>query len=316
MFNEEHKTIYLNTIQSDNKRKDFQRIFNVFEPIEEEKNMDICDMNPREYLEVIPKICINPKFYRFSIIMSLILEYRSWCEIKGIMKDPFKWKRERITANDIYAIYRKVYDDSSVMLIDQEVLYRKLTNQLYPDYNSDYSKSLLISNIISMSNLTAIYVILVSCGIKPDDVINMKKNQVSIENSEISYRDIKIKIPDILKSDLNELLQCDRVLVTRNNIVPLNEGFLVAFDSAEKVKNKFYGKLTRSKRKMDLEISLSKLFDVGVVRNIAVLNDFVNLSKKEIDEEYKKILGIDYVLNGSKVTELFHWYNEIVEYFN
>lgn len=245
MYNQNQKIAYLGTVNDDTKN-DITALFEKLEAVEEKGGMDLCDMDPRSYPSMIENIT-SAKFHRFYQLFSYMMSYRNYCKIMGYTTpgEYDRWKvNGPIAIDELYEVYTKIHGKNDFPVFDQKMLAMQLSKVYQNMPNTKVSSALPL--FFKMEEIVMIFVMMINCGIKQEDIAKFKRTDIQFDSStraHIEYQGRRIQLkPEKLVNMLKRLTLCDTVHVGRSYCKHIQADYLMAFDVPEEMYSKIANK--------------------------------------------------------------------------
>lgn len=343
MYMENNKIIYLETLKSKSGAKlanyeTVKKLFELVEPEESKLQMDICNINPNRYGYILIKSMSNAsyKFTDFYKKMNILLKYRNFCWVKGLI-DPEKFyennSKDCNYLNDLrslYLVFRKlVLEERNNAQIETPMkLYNLLHNELYSqidnyNYLTQHDEE-IYKNTISYEDIVILYLMLFYHGLnneqiselKFENVLSITKNQARILFNNKIYV-LNGEFCTILEKRLNV-----EIVDKRGYFYDLHKEYLFAFES-DKTKSEIkkriellYFKYDRDKNKItNLRFPTNKEIRFNGILYQMCINSkgHRKMSTRETIDLYNAMSG-ENVKNKAFVIEIEEMYQERFDY--
>lgn len=289
MYGEIRKMQYLEFIKEThklNKAKEHElnAIFEKISEIEIDRNLDIAQINPDEYPDIIYQVFDVQRFTYFRQLFYRLHQYREFVFDKGLLD--IKWlfmyqtNPKSLSGEDLFDIFKELREkyDPEIIFYTPDYLCKYLEKYLYPMLlmNEEiYSSYLHDGMAIFSERLQIIYAILAYLGVKKEHRCSIPKSSFIITDDSIMFfadRRLTHYIKGYTKDLLSECLEAGSVLFLRDTakhgIMPiykdLNRVTFLSYFSDEtpndmiKRSNTMYNKFSR-----DIKDSVRKIPSLG-----------------------------------------------------
>lgn len=103
MFNEQQKSAYISTLNSESSRKKFHSLFCMSEGIESEDNKDVCEWTPEDIERYFSQRRIDRTSTKQTVV-GCIRSYMAWCEQQGLKTTLSEIRKYKLKTSDISSV--------------------------------------------------------------------------------------------------------------------------------------------------------------------------------------------------------------------
>lgn len=328
MYGEIRKIQYLDFIKTTHKlnkakERELQAIFEKISKIENDRDLDIAQINPDEYPEIIYNTFDVQRFTYFRQLYYRLHQYREFVFDKGLID--IKWsfmysKIKTLNGDDLFDIFQNLRQkyDPEIIFYTPDYLCQYLEKNLYPNLLAKemvYSSYLNEGLAIFLERLQIIYALLTYLGIDKDNRCSISKSSFIGTDNAIMFlanKRLPIYITGYTWQILNDALNADYLLFLRDTakhgIMPVyKELHKIAFlsylsdetiDDMKKRSNSMYIKFSR-----DSKDGICKIPSLG---NIAFQGVLFEICRRINDDEalntHTNIIKLFNYLTNSKLS--------------
>lgn len=284
MYKPEIKELYFQSLDSQVKQRDAQRIFNMLDELEEETDTDLYDIPFDVILERIIQESNLSSFMTFRARYYTVKDYKKWAFTKGLVSQyAIAYIDENINLKEIFLKWSNIN-----LFKTPKELANNLSRLLY--------KRAEDQTLISIDEIASAYAMLIYQGYTPEEALQLKVDDVQISNSNIAIV-TQDKIT-VIYPEFQEIIQ--RVAKYRNyyyrhanmqDILPLNT-YLIDNGRNASVQTRRQNMMLIFNMR-DLHIKLKDVYYMGK------LYDFYQNNPKDSDRS--RIL--EYCFGGDRLTK-------------
>lgn len=208
MYNEKIKQEFLNQLNYDTPAIErLASFFESIEPVEQEKNIDICNLNPDDYPIYISQAVQCDRYSYFLNLFSMLTKYREYCRMKNYI-NPILFFTNNTGISESYKDNNKMLSwlygrYKEYCLKDKQYFY---TGDQVIDYVAQFYQELDIYNFerlradestyLTQEEIITLYLCLVFFGIPQDLITTIEKNNIIFSKNAYSYPKATIVLPN------------------------------------------------------------------------------------------------------------------------